>query len=168
MFSYLNSEVRAVLDTGRVITGVLVAFDKVCEESCSADAFFCLFVCDFIPLFLAAQYMNVVLSEAIERRTRKWKGGSEEVERDLGFIILRGEHVVSLVVSGSLTGQAPPSLQTQRTNLRLPGEGTGMQSEASFISSFTTPLRIFQKQARLPAGRCPCSGDAVRRLRAGE
>lgn len=67
---YLNSRLTVTLADGRVMVGTFLAFDK---------------------------FMNVVLSDAIEtRRVSNPKDGQNELSRELGLVLLRGEHVVSI------------------------------------------------------------------------
>ena len=80
----VNSRVKITLNDSRVIVGQLLAFDK---------------------------YMNLVVADSEEyRRTKRAKAGemSNEngtVKRTLGFIVLRGESIVSC----SLESGAPAS-----------------------------------------------------------
>jgi small nuclear ribonucleoprotein B and B' len=75
MMSYINKELHITTDDNRELTGKLLVFDR---------------------------YMNIVLSDVVETRVvggqgKKTAGGaSSAVERKLGLVLLRGEHVVSL------------------------------------------------------------------------
>ena len=84
MLAFINSRVRVTIVDGRHIVGRFLAFDR---------------------------HMNLVLADAEEfRRLRKKKKTSdtthdfdnngEDVRRVLGFVLLRGEEVVSLAVEG--------------------------------------------------------------------
>lgn len=75
MMSYINKELHITTDDNRELTGKLIVFDR---------------------------HMNVVLSDVVETRVvgsqakAKAAGGAAAVERKLGLVLLRGEHVVSL------------------------------------------------------------------------
>ncbi|KPI86527.1 putative Small nuclear ribonucleoprotein [Leptomonas seymouri] len=74
MLHNINKVLCVLLDDGRSITGKLLVFDK---------------------------HMNVVLGDAIEERPRSKKSmeeGTPAPTRQLGLILLRGEHVVSVTV----------------------------------------------------------------------
>ena len=85
MLAFINARVRVTIVDGRHIVGRFLAFDR---------------------------HMNLVLADAEEfRRLRKKKKTSdtthdfdnnngEDVRRVLGFVLLRGEEVVSLAVEG--------------------------------------------------------------------
>ncbi|CUG85785.1 small nuclear ribonucleoprotein protein, putative [Bodo saltans] len=73
--SYINNVLHITTDDNRELTGKLLVFDR---------------------------HMNIVLSDVVETRVvggqgKKTAGGaSSAVERKLGLVLLRGEHVVSL------------------------------------------------------------------------
>ena len=83
MLAFINSRVRVTIVDGRHIVGRFLAFDR---------------------------HMNLVLADAEEfRRLKKKKtsdntnddnNNGEDVRRVLGFVLLRGEEVVSLAVEG--------------------------------------------------------------------
>ncbi|KRZ69782.1 Small nuclear ribonucleoprotein-associated protein B [Trichinella papuae] len=76
MIGHLNYRVKIVLQDSRILIGYLKAFDK---------------------------YMNVVLADCEEFRRYRPKAGrtvDREEKRTLGFILLRGEHIVSMSVDG--------------------------------------------------------------------
>ncbi len=83
MLAFINSRVRVTIVDGRHIVGRFLAFDR---------------------------HMNLVLADAEEfRRLKKKKSDNnndnesnngEDVRRVLGFVLLRGEEVVSLAVEG--------------------------------------------------------------------
>jgi len=83
MLAFINSRVRVTIVDGRHIVGRFLAFDR---------------------------HMNLVLADAEEfRRLKKKKSDTnndnesnngEDVRRVLGFVLLRGEEVVSLAVEG--------------------------------------------------------------------
>lgn len=92
MLHNINKVLCVVLDDGRTITGKLLVFDK---------------------------HMNVVLGDAVEERAASKKMTEEGVApptRQLGLLLLRGEHVVSVTVmkddaaaSGAAAGAAGSS-----------------------------------------------------------
>jgi small nuclear ribonucleoprotein B and B' len=70
MTDYINETLLVVTDDGREMEGRLLVFDK---------------------------HMNLVLSDVVERRVVKQAKGEEvTLERKLGLVLLRGEHVVSV------------------------------------------------------------------------
>ncbi|KAL7697696.1 small nuclear ribonucleoprotein [Lotmaria passim] len=74
MLHNINKVLCVLLDDGRSITGKLLVFDK---------------------------HMNVVLGDAVEERPQSKKAAEEGIPaptRQLGLILLRGEHVVSVTV----------------------------------------------------------------------
>ncbi|KAJ9450861.1 putative small nuclear ribonucleoprotein-associated protein B [Diplonema papillatum] len=99
MFNYLNSEITLEMNTGRTISGIFFAYDK---------------------------FLNVVLKEAVETRTKVVKKVDTIVSRDLGLCLVRGDNIVAVKVDG-LLGNAPPSREALRTNVALPGNGQGMR-----------------------------------------
>ena len=82
MLAYINYRMRITLVDGRQIVGRFMAFDR---------------------------HMNLVVSDAEEHRKLPPKKGMDEddrhVRRVLGFVLIRGEEVVSLTVEGP----PPPS-----------------------------------------------------------
>jgi small nuclear ribonucleoprotein B and B' len=71
MMQYLNWRMKVTVDDGRTMLGTLMAFDK---------------------------YMNVVMSDTDEYRKVRGKKDKAPVEkrRALGFVIVRGETIISL------------------------------------------------------------------------
>eukprot|EP00397_Hematodinium_sp_SG-2012_P057639 GEMP01072263.1.p2 GENE.GEMP01072263.1~~GEMP01072263.1.p2 ORF type:complete len:181 (+),score=36.64 GEMP01072263.1:53-544(+) len=92
MAQWLDYRVRISVNDQRILVGSFLAFDK---------------------------YMNVVLADTEEFRKIKTKTGDErEVKRNMGLIVLRGEHVVSM------TAEAPPAQAAKKAEL-APGPGKG-------------------------------------------
>lgn len=67
--SYINKVLSITTDDGRELTGKLIVFDR---------------------------HMNVVLSDVVEVRIVGQAKAKSSVERKLGLVLLRGEHIVSL------------------------------------------------------------------------
>mmetsp|Transcript_61335 Transcript_61335/g.146069 ORF Transcript_61335/g.146069 Transcript_61335/m.146069 type:complete len:194 (+) Transcript_61335:118-699(+) len=94
MAQWLDYRVRVTISDQRMLVGTFMAFDK---------------------------YMNVVLADCEEFRKIKTKGktGDEkEVKRTLGFVVLRGETIVSLMA------EAPPPTGPKKAEIQ-PGPGRG-------------------------------------------
>ena len=96
MLAYVNHGMRVTILDGRQIVGRFMAFDR---------------------------HMNLVLADAEEfRKLPPKKGLSEEdrhTRRVLGFLLLRGEEVVSLTVEG------PPPQEDKRAQQAPAGPGSG-------------------------------------------
>ena len=96
MLAYINYRMRITIVDGRQIVGRFMAFDR---------------------------HMNLVLSDAEEfRKLPPKKGLTEEdraVRRVLGFILLRGEEVVSMTVEG------PPPQEDKRARAQAAARGAG-------------------------------------------
>ncbi|KAA6389616.1 MAG: putative small nuclear ribonucleoprotein B and B' [Streblomastix strix] len=93
--NYFNWRVRIILNDGRNLVGKLYATDK---------------------------FLNVVLAETEEVRTVKGKKGADDQEqrRQLGFILLRGEFVISIIPEG-----APPQ-QRDKVGIKATTGATGV------------------------------------------
>ena len=110
MLAFINARVRVTIVDGRHIVGRFLAFDR---------------------------HMNLVLADAEEfRRLRKKKKTSdtthdfdnnnngEDVRRVLGFVLLRGEEVVSLAIEG------PPVRVKKIKPLQAAADGGGGGAES--------------------------------------
>mmetsp|Transcript_62231 Transcript_62231/g.133820 ORF Transcript_62231/g.133820 Transcript_62231/m.133820 type:complete len:192 (+) Transcript_62231:121-696(+) len=94
MAQWLDYRVRVTISDQRMLVGTFMAFDK---------------------------YMNVVLADCEEFRKIKSKGRKDdekEVKRTLGFVVLRGETIVSLMA------EAPPPTGPKKPEIQ-PGPGRG-------------------------------------------
>eukprot|EP00435_Cladocopium_sp_Y103_P072912 s597_g41.t1 len=94
MAQWLDYRVRVTISDARMLVGTFMAFDK---------------------------YMNVVLADCEEFRKIKSKGRKDEekeVKRTLGFVVLRGETIVSLMA------EAPPPTGPKKPDIQ-PGPGRG-------------------------------------------
>mmetsp|Transcript_93614 Transcript_93614/g.303006 ORF Transcript_93614/g.303006 Transcript_93614/m.303006 type:complete len:192 (-) Transcript_93614:146-721(-) len=94
MAQWLDYRVRVTISDQRMLVGTFMAFDK---------------------------YMNVVLADCEEFRKIKSKGRKDdekEVKRTLGFVVLRGETIVSLMA------EAPPPTGPKKAEIQ-PGPGRG-------------------------------------------
>merc|ERR1719190_357182 len=94
MAQWLDHRVRVTISDQRMLVGTFMAFDK---------------------------YMNVVLADCEEFRKIRSKGKKDdekEVKRTLGFVVLRGETIVSLMA------EAPPPSGPKKPEIQ-PGPGRG-------------------------------------------
>mmetsp|Transcript_19232 Transcript_19232/g.50790 ORF Transcript_19232/g.50790 Transcript_19232/m.50790 type:complete len:187 (-) Transcript_19232:101-661(-) len=94
MAQWLDYRVRVTISDQRMLVGTFMAFDK---------------------------YMNVVLADCEEFRKIKSKGKKDdekEVKRTLGFVVLRGETIVTLMA------EAPPPSGPKKAEM-APGPGRG-------------------------------------------
>jgi len=94
MAQWLDYRVRVTISDQRMLVGTFMAFDK---------------------------FMNVVLADCEEFRKIKSKGRKDdekEVKRVLGFVVLRGETIVTLMA------EAPPPSGPKKTEIQAgPGRG---------------------------------------------
>eukprot|EP00918_Siedleckia_nematoides_P023043 GHVU01049585.1.p1 GENE.GHVU01049585.1~~GHVU01049585.1.p1 ORF type:complete len:172 (+),score=12.86 GHVU01049585.1:211-726(+) len=153
MQQWINYRVRVTIQDGRMFVGTLSAFDR---------------------------HMNVVLADCEEFRRKKTKkttkqlSGSQddekEIKRTLGFVLVRGEGVISL------TAEAPPPAEARRMGegpVAGPGRGQvagrGMQvsslasAPAGTVNSSVAIVAKFRSCQR----RIPLSCDAGMRPRKG-
>ncbi|CAJ1444815.1 unnamed protein product [Effrenium voratum] len=94
MAQWIDYRVRVTISDQRMLVGTFMAFDK---------------------------FMNVVLADCEEFRKIKSKGRKDEekeVKRTLGFVVLRGETIVSLMA------EAPPPTGPKKPDIQ-PGPGRG-------------------------------------------
>ena len=131
MLAFINARVRVTIVDGRHIVGRFLAFDR---------------------------HMNLVLADAEEfRRLRKKKKTSdtthdfdnngEDVRRVLGFVLLRGEEVVSLAVEG-------PPVRVKKIKPQAADGGGGIPLGAGVA-------RPAGRGAPMPGMMMPSSGAAA-------
>ena len=132
MLAFINARVRVTIVDGRHIVGRFLAFDR---------------------------HMNLVLADAEEfRRLKKKKtsdtthdfdNNGEDVRRVLGFVLLRGEEVVSLAVEGP-----PVRVKKIKPQAAADGGGGGIPLGAGVA-------RPAGRGAPMPGMMMPSSGAAA-------
>ena len=132
MLAYVNYRMRVTIADGRQIVGRFMAFDR---------------------------HMNLVLSDAEEFRKLPPKKGLSEEERQtrrvLGFVLLRGEEVVSLTVEGP-----PPSEDRRAAAQQAPaGPGSGRAAGRACRAARWAPRR---RGSGTGHGRRRAGGGAMR------
>jgi small nuclear ribonucleoprotein B and B' len=156
MLAYVNYRMRVTILDGRQIVGRFMAFDR---------------------------HMNLVLSDAEEfRKLPPKKGLSEEdrqTRRVLGFLLLRGEEVVSLTVEGppaerrgagaagarGAGRRAPRGARHARGRTRARTAGTRRRRRRT-LGGEHAPAVLRGAHGEAPAGIRP--GDAPARVQAGD
>lgn len=91
MLQFINWRVKVTIQDSRYLVGTFIAFDK---------------------------HMNVILADTEEFRTLRPKGGkgqSKTHKRPLGFVLLRGENVVTM------SPETPPAPQPKNINRAAAG-----------------------------------------------
>jgi small nuclear ribonucleoprotein (snRNP)-like protein len=101
ILQFVNYRMRVTISDGRAMVGKFMAFDK---------------------------HMNIVLGDCEEFRripVRGGKGEEQEQRRTLGFVILRGESVVSLTVESKPPAEDKKKVATAGPGVGVPG-GRGL------------------------------------------
>eukprot|EP01086_Lenisia_limosa_P014800 TRINITY_DN461_c0_g1_i3.p1 TRINITY_DN461_c0_g1~~TRINITY_DN461_c0_g1_i3.p1 ORF type:complete len:165 (+),score=42.66 TRINITY_DN461_c0_g1_i3:60-554(+) len=95
--SYVNYRMKATMVDGRVLIGKFMAFDR---------------------------HMNIVMADTDEYRKLKPKNGKErEEKRTVGFVIVRGDTIVSLSVFGPPPNDSAKARVNPAAVAVLPGQG---------------------------------------------
>eukprot|EP00923_Selenidium_pygospionis_P057171 GHVN01099836.1.p1 GENE.GHVN01099836.1~~GHVN01099836.1.p1 ORF type:complete len:160 (-),score=27.78 GHVN01099836.1:1664-2143(-) len=93
MQQWISYRVRVTIRDARMLVGTLMAFDR---------------------------HMNLVLADCEEFRRIKQKGSDEkEMKRSLGFVLIRGENIISMVA------EAPPPAEPRQPASDQPMMGPG-------------------------------------------
>ncbi|OAF64694.1 hypothetical protein A3Q56_07586 [Intoshia linei] len=92
IMQYINYRIRVCLRDSRIFIGTFMAYDK---------------------------HMNIIMHDTEEFRTIYPKKKSvnkvaHEEKRNLGFIIMRGEHIVSMTIEG------PPPNDSHKARMKIP------------------------------------------------
>ena len=133
--SFINYRIRVALDDGRSISGTFLAFDK---------------------------HMNLCISDAEEFRTLRIKQKSDDVnsdvitkqeKRSLGFILLRGECIVSLIVEGP-----PPHKDARRGLAGVRGTGVARPATRDAALAASAGPQIVASAAPLAGLAGPAKG----------
>ncbi|EGD74069.1 hypothetical protein PTSG_12357 [Salpingoeca rosetta] len=125
ILKYMNYRMRVTTEDGRMLVGTFMAYDK---------------------------HMNMVLSDCEEFRTVKAKKGTDEQtqKRALGFILLRGENVVSMAVEGP-----PPQEEKRTVKVAAPGPGVGRAAGRGIVTQINAPPVGLAGPARGVGGPAP-------------
>jgi len=142
MAQWLDYRVRVTISDQRMLVGTFMAFDK---------------------------YMNVVLADCEEFRKIKSKGRKDdekEVKRTLGFVVLRGETIVSLMAEAPPpSGPKKPEIQPGPGRGQVAGRGMPAAPLSSAPAGLSGPVRgvggpaAIQMQPK--AGALPAPGGAA-------
>jgi small nuclear ribonucleoprotein B and B' len=120
LFKFVNWKMRVTIQDGRQFVGQFIAFDR---------------------------HTNIVMKDCVEFRRENDENDTWS-RRDLGLILLRGQHVVVI------QPEAPPQPKKKQLNISMPGVSSTVQQPARLIPVSNVAPGLIPIQRPMP-GRPP-------------